>query len=77
MPIPMYIRVKVFAGVKKELVKEIGENRLEIHVKEPAEANLANKRVLELVAERLGVLAKKVKIISGHHHPVKLLSVEI
>jgi len=73
----MYIRVKVLAGVKKELVKELGENRLEIHVKEPAEANLANKRVLEIVAERLGVSIKKIKIINGHHHPVKLLSVEI
>ena len=77
MPIPMYIRVKVLAGVKKELVKSLGENRLEIHVKEPAEANLANKRVIELVSERLGVSVKKVKIINGHHHPVKLLSVEI
>jgi len=73
----MYIRVKVLAGVKKELVKELGENRLEIHVKEPAEANLANKRVLEIVAERLGVSIKKIKIINGHHHSVKLLSVEI
>lgn len=73
----MYIRVKVLAGVKKELVKELGENRLEIHVKEPAEANLANKRVLEIVAERLEVSVKKIKIINGHHHSVKLLSVEI
>jgi len=73
----MYIRVKVLAGVKKELVKSLSENRLEIHVKEPAEANLANKRVMDLVAERLGVSAQKVKIVNGHHHPVKLLSVEI
>ncbi|MEZ4103289.1 MAG: DUF167 domain-containing protein [Candidatus Paceibacterota bacterium] len=58
-------------------MKELGENRLEIHVKEPAEQNLANKRVLELVSERLGVPVKKIKIINGHHHPVKLLSVEI
>ncbi len=73
----MYIRVKVFAGVKKELTKEVGENRLEIHVKEPAEANRANKRVLEMVAEKLKIPVKKVKIINGHHHPIKLLSVEI
>lgn len=73
----MYIRVKVLPGVKKELVKELGENRLEIHVKEPAQANLANKRVMELVAEKLGISPKKVKIVSGHHHPVKLLSVKI
>jgi uncharacterized protein YggU (UPF0235/DUF167 family) len=73
----MYIRVKVLAGVKKEVVKELGENRLEIHVKEPAEANMANKRVTEILSARLGVSVKKIKIINGHHHPVKLFSVEI
>jgi len=73
----MYIRVKVLAGVKKELVKELGENRLEIHVKEPASANLANKKVLEIVAFRMGTSVKKVKIISGHHSPTKILAVEI
>ncbi len=73
----MYIRVKVLAGVKRELVKELGENRLEIHVKEPAEQNLANKRVSEILSARLGVSVKKIKIINGHHHPVKLFSVEI
>lgn len=73
----MYIRVKVFAGVKKELIEEVGENRLEIWVKEPAEANRANKRVLEMVAEKLKIPVKRVKIINGHHHPIKLLSVEI
>jgi uncharacterized protein YggU (UPF0235/DUF167 family) len=73
----MYIRVKVFAGVKKELFKEIGENRFEIHVKEPAERNLANSRVIALVAEHFGVSFKSVRIVNGHHHPVKLLAVEI
>ena len=73
----MYIRVKVFPGQKKELVKEVGENRLEIHVKEPAERNLANERVKELLAGRCGVSSKKVKLVNGHHHPVKLFSVEI
>lgn len=77
MPILMYIRVKVLAGVKRELLKELGENRLEIHVKEPALANLANKRVVEIVAFRMGISVKKVKIISGHHSPTKILAVEI
>lgn len=72
----MYIRVKVLPNQKRESVKEIGENRLEIHVKEPAERNLANTRVSELLAEKLGISVKKVKLINGHHHPVKLFSVE-
>lgn len=73
----MYIKAKVFAGVKKEVFKEIGENRFEIHVKEPAKRNLANIKVVELVAIHFGISPKKVRIVNGHHHPVKLLSVEI
>ena len=55
----MYIRVKVLAGVKKELVKEIGENRLEIHVKEPAMANLANKRINRSLWRKISVSRRK------------------
>lgn len=71
----MYVKVKVFAGTRKQQVKEVGENRYEIHVKEPAERNMANSRVIELVAELYKISPKAVKIFSGHHSPSKLLSI--
>ncbi|MCC6324004.1 DUF167 domain-containing protein [Candidatus Nomurabacteria bacterium] len=71
----MFVKVKVFAGAKKEAVKEIGENRYEIHVKEKAERNLANTRVISLVADLYKISPKSVKIFSGHHSPSKLLSI--
>ena len=71
----MYIRVNATAGAKKESVKEIGENRLEIVVREPAERNMANKRITELVAAYCGVLPKMVRLINGHHSPHKMFSV--
>lgn len=71
----MYVKVKVFAGTRKQQVKEVGENRYEIHVKEPAERNMANSRVIELVAELYKINPKAVKIFSGHHSPSKLLSI--
>ncbi len=71
----MYIKVKVFAGTRKEKVKEVGENRYEIHVKEPAERNMANSRIIALVAELYKISPKAVKIFSGHHSPSKLLSI--
>jgi len=73
----IYVRVKVFAGIKRESVKKTGKNRLEIHVREPAERNLANAQVIALVAEYFGTSPKRVKIVNGHHHPIKLFSVEI
>ncbi|HEC30814.1 MAG TPA: DUF167 domain-containing protein, partial [Candidatus Yonathbacteria bacterium] len=45
------IRVRAFPGAKKELVKEEGEDKLKIFVREPAQNNLANRRIMQLVAE--------------------------
>ena len=73
----MYIRVKVYAGLKKESFKEKGKDSFEVAVKEPAERNLANNRVLELVADHYGVKKNKIRIISGHHHQSKILSLDI
>jgi uncharacterized protein YggU (UPF0235/DUF167 family) len=72
----MYIHVKVTTGVKKEIFKKKSEDHFEISVKEKAERNMANSRVLELVAEHFKIPVNKVRIINGHHHPSKLLIVE-
>jgi len=72
----MYIHVKVTAGAKKESLKIKSEDHFEIFVKEKAERNMANTRVLELVAKHLKVPVKKVRIVNGHHHPSKLLVID-
>ena len=72
----MYIHVKVIAGVKKESLKQKSEDHFEISVREKAERNMANLRVLALVAEYFKIPANKVRIVNGHHHPSKLLVVE-
>ena len=49
---------------------------LDISVKEKAERNMANTRVLELVAEHFKIPKNKVRIITGHHHPSKLMVID-
>ncbi|MBU1046653.1 DUF167 domain-containing protein [Patescibacteria group bacterium] len=71
----MYIKAKVFPKSKKESIEKVKDFRFEIHIKEKAEKNMANKRVLELLVEYFKIRSKDIKIISGHHHPVKLLSI--
>ena len=71
-----YIHVKVSAGRKSETFKQKSKDHLEISVREKAERNMANERVLELVAEYFKVSKNKVRIVNGHHHPSKLLVVE-
>lgn len=65
------------AEAKKELVAKKSPDLYDIAVREPAERNLANRRVLELVARELGVSVGKVRLVSGHHNPSKILSVMV
>lgn len=72
----MYIKVRVFAGAKKELVEQSSADHFIMYVREKAERNMANRRVIELAAAAFKVPAGKVKIISGHRSPGKILSVD-
>ncbi|MEN9920553.1 MAG: hypothetical protein RL538_446 [Candidatus Parcubacteria bacterium] len=71
----MYVKVHVFAGMKKELVTKVKDNHYEIVTKAPAERNLANEHVREMIAREYGVGKKAVRIVNGHHNPSKLLEV--
>lgn len=71
----MYIRVRVSAGAKKEIFTANSDGSFLVSVKEPAEGNRANTRVLELVAEHYGIKPKQIRIVSGHHSSGKILSI--
>jgi len=72
----MYIKVRVKPNSKKEDVEKKSEESFIISVKEPAERNLANKRVLELLSSKLKISLNHIRIISGHHTPNKLVSIK-
>ena len=50
------------------------EDNFHISVREKAERNMANNRILEIF--RNMHRGKPVKIVSGHHSPSKIISVE-
>ena len=70
----MYIKVRVITKAKEEKIEEIEPNFLKIWVKEPAERNMANKRILELAKARYPEYNGDIRIVSGHHSPSKILS---
>jgi len=71
----MYIKIKVKAGSKREIVTKKSEDNYIISVKEPAERNLANNRIREILASMFNISAKSVRIISGHQNPSKIVSI--
>lgn len=70
----MYIKVRVIAGSRKEEISEDEKGVFTMKLKEPAERNLANSRVLEVLREKYP--NREVRIINGHHSPSKLISIE-
>jgi uncharacterized protein YggU (UPF0235/DUF167 family) len=74
----MYIKVKVLADAKEEKFEKISDDHFEVSVREKAERNMANDRIVELFRKHFGLEGRKgiVKIISGHHSPSKIISIE-
>jgi len=73
----MYIKVKAFPLSKKESVIKKSEDKFFVHIKDPAERNLANRRITVLLAEYFKISKGKVRIISGYHSPSKIVSVDV
>jgi len=72
----MYIKVHVHVEAKVEIFRKITEDSFEISVKEKAVMNRANKRVVEILRRELQVVKGEIRIVSGHHSPGKIISIE-
>lgn len=71
----MYVKVRVTPGAKKERIERVAEDEFAIAVREPAEQNMANTRVRELIALAFRKETKAVTIVTGHHSRTKMLSI--
>jgi len=70
----MLIKVRVKTEAKNEKILKKADDMYEIAVRDKPEANMANKRVLALLAAELSLPASKLRIIKGHHSPSKTIS---
>lgn len=73
----MYIRVHVVPGAKKERVTKVSDTEFHIAVREPASQNLANRRIVAIIAESFSVSPTQVRILTGHRSSSKMVSVEV
>jgi uncharacterized protein YggU (UPF0235/DUF167 family) len=69
----MYIKVKVVPGAKTEKTEKLKDDEYRMWVKAEAENNRANERVLELL--HVMFPEKSIRIVSGHHSPSKIVSI--
>ncbi len=71
----MYIKVRVTAGTKKESFEQVSDDHFKVSVKEKAEQNMANRRVIKLLADFFNTGEKNIRLIHGHHSPSKIFDV--
>lgn len=72
----MYIKVEAVPKSRKEKVTRLTSNRFKIEVKEPAERNLANRRIQQFLAEEVDVKVAQVRLLTGHRSSSKMYSIE-
>ncbi len=73
----MYVHVRVVAGTRKEKVLKKTETEYEIWVREPAERNLANSRIREILAHEFSVPESAIRMLTGHRSPSKMYTIEV
>jgi uncharacterized protein YggU (UPF0235/DUF167 family) len=69
----MFIKIKATAGSKKEKVEKKSDDLYLVFIKEKAERNMANKRILEIM--RSLYPNKSIKLVKGQRSPAKMIEV--
>jgi uncharacterized protein YggU (UPF0235/DUF167 family) len=69
------LRVKVHPDSRENRLQDKGPAAYEVWVKAAAERGQANASVLSLLAARLGIEAKRLRIIKGATAPSKIVAV--
>ena len=69
----MFIKIKVKTGSRTEKVEKKADDLYFVSVKEEAERNMANRRVLRIMREMFP--GKSVKLVKGQKSPSKMIEV--
>lgn len=67
------IRIRVRTDCRKEVIWQRSHDLWNISVKEPAENNRANDRLVQIL--RMEFPGRIVRIIKGHHRPSKIVQI--
>lgn len=71
----MYVKVVAEPGAKKEKISQIKKDHFVIAVKEKAERNAANNRILEVLSAFLSVPKNKLRFVTGHRSRSKIVDI--
>ena len=70
---PVLIKVRVTTDARAEKVVKYSDDSYLVSVREKAERNMANRRILRIMREMFP--GKSVKLVKGHQSPAKIVEV--
>jgi len=71
----MLIKVKANVSSKEDKVIKKSEDNFEVFVKVDAQRNMANKRIIELLAEYFNLPQYRIKMIKGFKESNKIFNI--
>ena len=71
----MLIHVKIHPEAGKDEVVEKSDVSYVVYVRAKAERNEANERMREVLAGHLKIAPEKLRIVTGHHSPSKIIEI--
>jgi uncharacterized protein (TIGR00251 family) len=71
------LRLRVKAGARKTAIQGAHGGKLKLSVTAPPDKGKANKAVLELLADRLGLATTELQLLSGHTSQDKLVQIPL
>lgn len=71
----MKTNVKAKPNSREEKVEKVGENEFIVSVKEPPINGLANKAIIQALAEYFKISSSRIKIISGFTSRSKIVEI--
>jgi hypothetical protein len=73
---PLLIKVKVFAGCKKEEIIQKSDDEFEVRVKEKAEEGRANRAVIKVLANYFKIDESKIRLAKGFKERNKIFEIK-
>jgi len=71
-----HLSLKVVPGSSRDEIVGWLADSLKVKVKAPPERGRANEAVVALLAERLGIDASSIAVVSGHGSPARVVAVD-
>lgn len=71
----MFIRIKVFTGVKEQGITEKRKDSFEIRVKEKPVAGRANAAVIRVLSSYFGIQERRIRMIKGFKQRNKIFEI--